>query len=460
LENEKDIQYFIVKGLFENKQYFRDVSNNLDPTYFDPDKAPIVKYLSEYFSKYEDLPDYSVVLNDLTSSKDISEDLKEHLEEAIADVKALDFNSREKGEWLFDNTRTFVDERAVASVLRNGVGELKKDPKDRDLAKIQQQMREALSMNWNDDLGIDYFSSDDFDERYALLSDVTTKIPLGVPVIDAAINGGIPGRTKFCCVLIGSSGLGKTLILSNLAVNAVKSGKNVLYISFELSREILANRIDACFTDLSVSSTIELKADVKQRIADAKKNNGAGRFFIMEFPPASVSALDIESYINTLNIKKEFKPDIIVLDYLGIMKPITKEAKNSYEKGKAVCEEIRALSDRIKAPILTAAQTNRSDYNTTDVNMDNIADSMGIAHTSDLIISLAQDDDLKELNQIKFEIIKSRISKTGTRGIVEIDFDRMKVLTGDVNEEENSDLEYSINSSLKAISDENDNEIT
>jgi hypothetical protein len=226
-----------------------------------------------------------------------------------------------------------------------------------------------------------------------------------------------------------------TMILGNTAVNAVKSGKNVLYISFEIDQRELRKRLDATFADLDLASISGMREQIKNKVREAKRQGKVGRMIIKEFPPASVSALDVENYLFDLKLKKDFEPDLIVLDYLGIMKPISNEQNNSYEKGKAVCEEIRALSDKFKCPILSASQSNRGGYGANTVEMDNIADSMGIAHTADLLISLAQTEELKENSQIKFDIIKSRISRNGSSGIMDVDYTRLRLLSdGDENE--------------------------
>jgi archaellum biogenesis ATPase FlaH len=250
-----------------------------------------------------------------------------------------------------------------------------------------------------------------------------------------------------------------TLILGNIALNAVKHGKNVLYLTFEIDQKELRKRVDANFADFSVRNITQMREEVKNKVKNAKQKGNMGRFIIKEFPPASISSLDIESFLHTLNLKRQFKPDVIVLDYLGIMVPISKEHKNSYEKGKAVCEEIRCLSDRHKCPIITAAQTNRSGINQANVEMDNIADSMGIAHTADLIISLAQTEDLKENCQIKFEVIKSRISRTGAKGIVNIDYDKLKLINDD-DEEDASDAISTGMREIEKVKKEKVNSIT
>lgn len=438
---ERDIQLFIIKGLFENISYFRNVLLNLDPIYFDEEKGPIVNFFRKYYSKYEKIPDYSTVINVLTNNKKLHNELKNEIEDILKKVKKLDFDSDKEGKWLFDETRKFVDNRAMFLVLKEGALEISKEDDDVDYGKIEKKMRDALSMDWNDDLGIDFFDEEQMDEVYDVLMDASIKIPLGINKIDEAINGGIPGKTKFCMVYVGQSGLGKTLILSNAAVNAVKSGKNVLYITFEIDQKELKKRVDSTFTDYSIKNIVELRDRVKTKIMEAKKSNKIGRFIIKEFPPASVSALDIESFLHTLKLKKQFTPDIIILDYLGIMVPISpSDHKNSYEKGKAVCEEIRALSDRKKCPILSASQANRGGYNKSNIEMDNIADSMGIAHTADLIIGLSQTEELKANQQIKFEIIKSRISRDGIKGVIDIDYDKLKIVNNKEDEEANNNI--------------------
>jgi archaellum biogenesis ATPase FlaH len=433
---DHDIQIYILKGLFENLSYFRNVSLNLDPAFFDEDKGPIVEFISNYFSKYDKIPEYSVVVNVMSNAKKFSDELKEEIEETLINIKKLDFDSEAESKWLYDETKLFATEMAFKLSLRNGVMELEKDNKQQDLGAAIRDMEKSLSMTWDEDFGIEYFDVDGIDEIYDHLSDNSIRIPLGVDAIDEAINGGIPGETKFCAVFVGQAGLGKTMILGNAALNAVKDGKNVLYITFEIDQRELRKRIDASFTDFNVSSILGMRDQVKQKIRDAKTQGSCGRFIIKEFPPASVTALQIEQFLHSLKLKKQFVPDVLVLDYLGIMVPISKDAKNSYDRGKAVCEEIRALSDRFKCPVLSAAQANRSGYGQQSVEMDNIADSMGIAHTADLIISLAQPEELKENDQIKFEVIKSRISKSGSKGIVDVDYARLKLLSS-VDDDEN-----------------------
>jgi RecA/RadA recombinase len=348
--------------------------------------------------------------------------------DSLFKAKDLEFDSNKESDWLFDETKQFVNDKAVFKVLQDGVIELnKEDEQKRDLGSIAVKMQKAISIDWDDDLGFEYSDMLQFDERYDRLSDSTRRIPTGISQIDEAIGGGFPGQTKFLALFAGSAGLGKTLILGNTAVNGVKQGKNVLYITFEISQDELGKRVDSAFTGLSIANITGMREEVKRRIKDEYETGKMGRLFIKEYPPSSVNANEVEAFITQLKLKRDFTPDIIVLDYLGIMKPISNDVSNSYEKGKFVSEELRTLSSKLNCPILSATQYNRSGYNKESVDLDAMADSMAIAHTADLVISLTQTDDDSENSQVRFEVTKSRISKKGTRGIMDINYDTLKV---------------------------------
>ena len=430
MKSAKDIQLFIIKGLFENPDYFREVLTNTIPQYFDDDKKPIVDIIRTYFSKYNKVPEYSTAINIIFNDSDNSEEFKKELETIVVNVKSLEFNTISEQEWLIEETKSFINRKALFAAVRECVEEMKNP--QLDFGKIQTSIQKSMALDWNEDLGIEYFDETEFDTVYDYLSDNTKRIPLGIDVLDDAINGGIPGQTKFFAVMVGEAGIGKTAILSNIAVNAIKAGKSVLYITLEIDKKELRKRFDSTYTGYSLFNILELRKAVKEKLKNSKKNDAAGRCIIHEFPPSSVSAIDIKNYIKKLEVKKKFKPELIVVDYLGIMVPVSpSSSKNSYERGKMVSEELRKMSAELKTPVFSATQSNRSGFGQGEVKMDNIADSVAIAHTADLIISIAQPEDLKENNQLKFEIIKSRISQTGRTGIVNFDKKTLRVINSE-----------------------------
>lgn len=448
-----DIQLKILKGFLESKAFFSFASANLERSYFDDEIGYIVEKAKAHYRKYELIPEYSVLVTEASNDVKLTEEFKEEVEEALDKVKKLDFNPMRNSKWLTEQTELYVTDKAIFQVMMQGVQEAQKPDGERNYASLKLSMEAALSKTWGHDYGLEYLDEESIDDVYAKLADNSIRIPTGVDVIDEAINGGIPGGTKFCAIFVGRAGIGKTLILGNTAINAIKQGKNVLYISFEIDQNELRKRMDAAFADISLNNIIHMKDQVKKKVKQAKQSGSVGRMIIKEYPPASVSALDVENYLYDLKLKKDFTPDVIVLDYLGIMKPIdAKASANSYERGKYICEEIRALSDKFKCPVVSASQSNRSGYSANTVEMDNIADSMAIAHTADLLISLTQNEELKENSQIKFDVIKSRISRNGIGGNVDVDYDRLKLISE--NENEQGALLTSLTEGISAINSE------
>jgi hypothetical protein len=216
-----------------------------------------------------------------------------------------------------------------------------------------------------------------------------------------------------------------TMIMGNIACNAIKSGKNVVYISFEITKEHIHQRFTSTFTNLSMQKLIEMREEVKDRIRGAYEEGKIGEFVIAEFPPSSVTALQLDNYLTELKLKKNFSPDLIIVDYLGIMKPIDKNATSNYDKGKEVSENLRWLGYRHECPIVTGSQNNRSAIGEMDVGMESLSDSFGIGMTADLIISITKPETLDQQSQLRFKITKSRMCKEGQFVIIDVDYDKM-----------------------------------
>ena len=412
---------------------------NLDVKYFDEIEGKVVKFIKIYQQKYQNVPSYDVIENGIKKYIKLSDKQKVLLSDIVTKAKGLTIP---QDNWLFDETKTFVNEKAVEGVLWEGAEMLQDATKKKNLASIQKKMQDAVSINWNEDLGIKYSDLVRFDLIYDQLADSALRVSTGIDNIDKAIKGGIPLKMMFLGLIAGGAGTGKTLLLQNVAVSCINKNLKVLYLTLEISERELRKRLDSCFTDITIDNLLILREQVKQRIMDAYKTGNVGEMYIKEYPPKSINAHDVDVYLGNLRLKENFVPDIIICDYLGIMKPIsTNRNANSYERTKDVCEEMRSLSGKYQTPIMSACQLNRNGISEDAPGLDSIADSMGIAHTADLTISISKNSDtLKKLDKMRFDVIKSRISKSDIHGFFKVDYEKLKIINDDeIDEDEVAD---------------------
>jgi replicative DNA helicase len=420
LETEK----FIIKGLVENDSYFRRVINNLDKKIFSERSTKIIQFIQNYYVKYTKIPQYEII------KKVISKNVKNEKQEKlilgfITECQNKDFKVNESEEWLFDETKEYVKEKSIYNFASDLVEEMYSQDGVKDYEHLHKKMSDIVSVNWDEDLGVFYSDMMAYDDIYDSLEDMNQRIPLGIKKLDDAIGGGIVNKSL--AVVAGSSGTGKTLIMGNIAANAIKAGKNVVYISFEITKEHMHQRFTATFTDHTMRNIIDMRNEIKEKIRKAYEIGNIGEFVIAEFPPSSITSLQLDNYLTNLKLKKGFEPDLIIVDYLGIMKPIDKNAQSSYERGKEVCENLRALGYKHNCPIVTGAQNNRSSIGEVDVGMESLSDSFGIGMTADLIISVTKPEALDQQSQLRFKITKSRLCKEGHFVIIDVDYDKMKL---------------------------------
>lgn len=431
----EDIQDFILKGLFEDREYFRNVVANLHSNHFDDGRSELVTMVKNYFAKYDSVPTYDVIANTLKKAREKFS--PEQFELIVRNLKHCKSLKMADDAWLLDETKTFVKNKSVEELLFTGYDLLENNEKGETIESLYKDMVDLVGMSWDEDLGIEYDDQLQFDEVYDQLENVSKRIPTGIRSLDDAIEGGVETNTSALYVACGAAGAGKSLFLQNIAVNAVKAGRNVVYLTFELAENQIRKRMDSTFSGMDITKMIKMRHKVKETIKSMYDDGTVGKMFIKEYPTGTCTAFDIENYLNKLKLQKDFVPDIVMVDYLGIMRPMVTLTKgsNSYERTKIVCEELRSLSGKLKIPFFSASQLNRDGTGKDSVGMDNIADSMGIAHTADLVLALTQPDELKEDDKIRFEILKSRISKTGDVGIFSIDYTTLKIINDEDGEE-------------------------
>jgi replicative DNA helicase len=418
---DDNIEYFILKGLFDNYLYSRKVIFNLEEKYFSSANTNIIKFIKKFYLKYGKSPAISMVLTKLLAHPKLSDDHKEDIEEVFTELDKMEFDSINQQDWLYDETKAFAQREAVKNAIYESLALL--DDRDQ-IDTIVENIRKSVSQNWDEDLGLDYF--EELDERYErLATESEVVVSSGIPALDAAIGGGF--RKKTINLFGGPSGVGKTLVLGNLTAEAMKQNLNVIYFTLEIDKDLMGKRIDSVLLKHNIDDLIKNQKTVLTNLKGMAKE-GTGRLLIKEFPASITNKMHLENYLTEVAIKKNFIPDVIVVDYLGLMRPnesVTNQSSN--ERGKFISEELRSLAFVYDCPLLTAVQTGRQSFGSSDVKASDTADSISIVHTADSYVTLAKPEELDKKMQLMGTVVKSRAKKEGTKMIIQLDYNQMRM---------------------------------
>ena len=294
-------------------------------------------------------------------------------------------------------------------------------------------LSEALAVTFDNHIGHDYL--EDYEERYEFYHQKEEKLPFDLEFFNRITKGGLPNKTLN--VALAGTGVGKSLFMCHCASSALLQGKNVLYITLEMAEEKIAERIDSNLLNCDIQNITELpKIMFENKVTNiAKKTQGS--LVIKEYPTASASASHFRALLNDLALKKSFKPDIIYIDYLNICAS-SRYSKlgnvNSYSYIKAIAEELRGLAVEANVPIVSATQTTRSGYGSSDVDLTDTSESFGLPATADLMFALISTEELEEINQIMVKQLKNRYNDPTINKRFVVGIDRAKMRLYDVEQ--------------------------
>ena len=344
-------------------------------------------------------------------------------------IKVLDHVRDEKVEknWLIDTTEKWCKERAVYLALMESVKIADGNDKTKSRDAIPSILSEALGVSFDDHVGHDYFA--DAESRYEFYHRREDRIPFDLEMFNKITKGGLPRKTLN--IALAGTGVGKSLFMCHQAASCLMEGKNVLYITLEMAEERIAERIDANLFNADIRSLIELPKPMYDTKVSKLVNKTRGRLIIKEYPTASAHAGHFKSLLNELSLKKGFSPDIIFIDYLNICSSSRFKGTivNSYTFVKAIAEELRGLAVEYDVPIVSATQTTRSGYGSSDVELTDTSESFGLPATADFMFALISTEELEEMNQIMVKQLKNRYNDPtmNKRFVVGIDRSKMKL---------------------------------
>lgn len=427
----------IISNLIYNSEFSRKVYPYIKEEYFDDQGIKkIFSSYSEYVDKYNSPPSLEALKITLDDRKDLNEQSYKEIVQTISELKVdNDTNS----EWLLDQTEKFCQDKDLYNSVRKAIIILDGKDKELDKGAIPKLLSDSLGISFDTNIGHDFL--EDFDARYDFYHRKEERLEFDIDILNKITKGGLP--RKSLTLLLASTGGGKSLVKCHVAANALMLGKNVLYITMELSEEMVAQRIDANLLDISLEELLELPKDVYERRISRLKDKTPGKLIIKEYPNGSAHSGHFRNLlINELKAKKNFIPDLICIDYLNICGSSRIKgaaAANSYTLVKSIAEELRGLAMEFNVPILTSTQTNRSGYGSSDVDLTNTSESMGPVMTADAVFALVSTEELEAMGQLMIKQLKNRWGDLGyyRRFVVGIDRSKMKLFNLEPSAQDN-----------------------
>ena len=429
----------ILKNLIFNESYTRKILPFIKIEYFSTNIEKIVfGEIGQHISKYKHLPTYESLVINFTESKSLTE---EQVQDSINLIREINADKDEPTDidWLISQTEKFCQDRALYNAIMKSVKILDDKNQKEDKGMIPKLLSDALGVSFDRSVGHDYM--DDADARFDFYHRHEEKIPFDLDLFNKITKGGLPKKTLN--IALAGTGVGKSLFMCHVAGSCLSQGLNVLYITMEMAEERIAERVDANLLNIDIADLNSISKQDYDRKFSALKVNTHGKLIIKEYPTAAASALHFRALLNELQLKKSFKPDIIFIDYLNIcasarIKPGSNV--NSYSYIKAIAEELRGLAVEFDVPIVSATQTTRSGFTSSDPGLEDTSESFGLPATADFMFALISTEELQQLNQLMIKQLKNRYNDPTYYKRFVIGIDRAKMKLYDVEQSAQDDL--------------------
>lgn len=430
------IEILILRSLVFNEDYARRVLPFIKPQYFSdmPEKI-VYEKISDFILKYDKLPTKESLF--ISIGKD--DVLNDTIESAVKDIVISFEPTNVDMQWLLENTESWCRDRALYLALMDSIKIA--DDKNGKLSKgsIPKILTDALAVSFDPNVGHNYL--EDTDSRFDFYHKVEEKLPFDIECLNIITKDGVPRKTLN--VLMAGTAVGKSLVLCHIASSYFMQGKNVLYITLEMSEARIAERIDANLLNISLEDLHTIPKDLYDKRIKSLKSKTVGRLIIKEYPTASASSTHFRALLNELNLKTGFVPDAIFIDYLNIAissRLTANSNANSYTYVKSIAEELRGLAVEFNLPIWTATQTNRQGYASTDIGLENTSESFGLPATADFMLALSTSEELDKLGQILIKQLKNRYNDVSKLRRFVVGIDRSKMRLFDLEKSAQSEL--------------------
>tara|TARA_X000001036_G_scaffold433437_1_gene471062 strand:- start:2929 stop:4254 length:1326 start_codon:yes stop_codon:yes gene_type:complete len=398
----------------------------LKAEYFtETDEKTVFEEVNTYFDKYTKTPTIEALLINLENNTSLQDGVVKSSKTIVQEIGSHQDETPQ--DWLIDEAEKWCKDRAIYIAVMDSI-EVLDEKSQRSRGDIPELLKDALSVSFDTHIGHDQL--EDADDRWEFYHTEEEKIPFDLEYFNKITKGGIPNKTLNIC--LAGTGVGKSLFMCHMGASHLMMNKNVLYITLEMSEEKIAERIDANILNIPIGDLPEITKNQFGKKVEKLKNKTQGKLIVKEYPTASAHVGHFRHLLQELEIKKDFKPDIIFVDYLNIcashrIKPGA--GANSYTLVKSIAEELRGLAVEFDVPIMSATQTTRSGYGSTDIELTDTSESFGLPATADLMFALITSDELEELDQLVVKQLKNRYNDPTIfkRFVIGIDRARMKL---------------------------------
>ena len=419
------IETTILRNLVFNEEYARKTIPFIQSDFFEERSEKIIfDEIVSFITKYDSCATLEALNIEVENRTDLTaEEVKN-----INDISKELNDSPIDHQWLLDTTEKWCRDRAIYLALMESIHIADGEDEKRNRDAIPSILSDALAVSFDNNIGHDYILNSD--DRYEYYHRTEDKIPFDLEYFNKITKGGLPNKTLN--IALAGTGVGKSLFMCHFASSVLLQGRNVLYITMEMAEEKIAERIDANLLNTPIQNLTDLPKPMFDKKVKKISSKTQGQLIIKEYPTASAHSGHFKALLNELALKKSFKPDIIFIDYLNICASSRYRANtavNSYSYIKAIAEELRGLAVEANVPILSATQTTRSGFASSDVDLTDTSESFGLPATADLMFALISTEELEGLNQIMVKQLKNRYNDPTIfkRFIVGIDRAKMRL---------------------------------
>ena len=421
-----NIEQTVIKNILTNEPYMRKVLPFIKPDYFQGVYRQLFNTVGKHVAKYNKLPTVESLKIEIDASDKYNDEQYAHAMEILPhlfDVEKVD------DKWLEDTTEKWCQDRAIHNAIMEGISIIEGKHKSLTKNALPDLLSKALGVSFDTNIGHDYIEN--AEQRYDFYHEQEERIPFDLDYFNRITKGGLPNKTLN--IALAGTGVGKSLFMCHVAGAALSQGYNVLYITMEMAEERIAERIDANLLNIPMDQLQHVSKPLLTSKVDELASKTNGKLIIKEYPTGSAHTGHFRALLNELKLKRNFVPEMIFIDYLNICASSRMKGMggsiNSYTYIKAIAEELRGLAVEFDVPIVSATQTTRSGYTSSDPGLEDTSESFGLPATADLMFALISSEELEALGQIMVKQLKNRYNDPNykKRFVLGIDRSRMRL---------------------------------